>query len=70
VTDSRTAPIALAATHAFIVPTETPQYFSSAIGAVALLETLLAFMAADTPSDAATAIEEFHRRRRDAGVYQ
>ncbi|CAN5798115.1 MurR/RpiR family transcriptional regulator [soil metagenome] len=70
ITDSRTAPIALMASHTFIVPTETPQYFSSAIGAVALLETLLAFMAADTPSDAATAIEEFHQRRREAGVYQ
>lgn len=70
VTDSRAAPIALAAAHAFIVPTETPQYFSSAIGAIALLETLLAFMAADTPSDAVTAIEEFHQRRRAAGVYQ
>lgn len=69
VTDSRTSPIALLADHAFVVPTETPQYFSSVIGAMALLETLLAFIAADTPTDAASAIEEFHDRRRAAGVY-
>jgi DNA-binding MurR/RpiR family transcriptional regulator len=69
VTDSRTSPIARPADHAFVVPTETPQYFSSVIGAVALLETLLAFMAAETLADAATAIEDFHDRRRAAGVY-
>ena len=70
VTDSRSSPIARLADHAFVVPSETPQYFSSVIGAVALLETLLAFMAAETPADAATAIEEFHERRRAAGVYE
>lgn len=69
-TDSRAAPIALMAAHTFVVPTESPQYFSSVVGAVAVLETLLAFMAADTPADAAAAIEEFHDRRRAAGVYQ
>lgn len=69
VSDARSSPIARLADHAFVVPTETPQYFSSLIGAVALLEALLAFMAADTPADAATAIEEFHHRRRVAGVY-
>jgi DNA-binding MurR/RpiR family transcriptional regulator len=70
VTDSRSSPIARLADHAFVVPTETPQYFSSVIGAVALLEALLAFMAAETPADAAAAIEEFHDRRRAAGVYE
>lgn len=68
-TDSRAAPIALMAAHTFVVPTETPRYFSSVVGAVAWLETLLAFMAADTPT-AAAAIEEFHDRRRAAGVYE
>lgn len=70
ITDSRSAPIALGAAHTFVVPTDSPQYFSSVLGAVALLETLLAFMAAETPTDAAAAIEEFHDRRRAAGVYQ
>lgn len=69
VTDSRSSPIARVADHAFVVPTETPQYFSSVIGAAALLETLLAFIAAETPADAASAITEFHDRRRAAGVY-
>ncbi len=69
VTDTRSSPIARLADHAFVVPTESPQYFSSVIGAVALLETLLAFMAADAADDAAAAIEDFHERRRRAGVY-
>ena len=70
ITDSLVAPIALLAEHTFVVPTRTPQYFSSMIGTLALLETLLAFMAADIETDASTAIEEFHQRREAAGLYQ
>lgn len=69
VTDSRSSPIARLAQVAFVVPTESPQYFSSVIGAVTLLETLLAFMAADAVDDAAAVIDDFHERRRRAGVY-
>ena len=67
--DSLTAPIAGPAAHVFAVPTDTPQFFSSVIAAGALLETMLAFMAADTSVDAANAIETFHDRRRTAGIY-
>jgi DNA-binding MurR/RpiR family transcriptional regulator len=69
VTDSRSSPIARLADHAFVVPTESPQYFSSVIGAVALLEALLAFMAADAADDIAAAIDGFHERRHRTGVY-
>ena len=38
------SPIALAADHVFVVPTETPQFFTSAVAAAALLEALMAFV--------------------------
>lgn len=69
VTDSRTAPPAIDADHVFITPTDTPLFFASVIGVVALLETLLAFMVADSPEEAASAITLFHHHRRSAGVY-
>ena len=69
VTDSRTAPPALDADHVFTTPVETPLFFASVLGVVALLETLLAFMVADSRTEAAEAIDQFHRHRRAAGVY-
>ena len=69
VTDSRTAPPALDADHVFTTPAETPLFFASVLGVVALLETLLAFMVADSRTEAAEAIDEFHQHRRAAGVY-
>ena len=69
VTDSRTAPPALDADHVFTTPAETPLFFASVLGVVALLETLLAFMVADSRTEAAEAIDQFHQHRRAAGVY-
>ncbi len=69
VTDSRSAPTALAADHVFVCATETPLYFASVIGVVALLEALLAFLVADSQGEATDAIEQFHQHRRRAGVY-
>ena len=60
---------ALLADHTFVVATDTPQFFSSVVGVVALLEALLSFMVADSRSDATGAIAEFHEHRRAAGVY-
>ncbi len=69
ISDSRAAPICTGADHVFAVPTATPQYFLSVVAAAALLETILAFMAADTTVDAAAALEGFHQRRRQIGIY-
>jgi len=68
-TDHRAAPTALVADHVLVVATETPQFFSSVIGVVALLEALLAFMVADSPAEATDAIEAFHERRLTTGLY-
>lgn len=69
ISDRRTSPIALVATHAFVVPTDSPCPFSSNVAATAMLETLLAFVVADAESDVVAAIDRFHRNRHQAGIY-
>ena len=69
VSDSRSSPIALDATHAFSVPTDTPQFFTSIVAAAALLETIMAFVIADADPEVIANIDKFHRRRHDVGVY-
>ena len=69
VTDSLASPIVPAATHAFVVPNDSPLPFSSNVASTALLETLLAFVVAESPDDVATAIETFHDNRRHAAIY-
>ena len=69
VTDSHGSPLVPVATHAFVVPNDSPLPFSSNIAATALLETLLAFVVAESPDDVATAIDTFHSNRRAAGIY-
>ena len=69
VSDSHASPITRGATHTFVVPTNSPLPFSSNIAATALLETLLAFVVAESPDDLAASIDSFHANRRDAGIY-
>lgn len=68
-TDSRSSPIAIGAAHAFLVSTDTPQFFSSIVAAAALLETIMAFVIADADDRVVANIESHHRRRHDLGVY-
>ena len=51
------------------VPTDTPQFFPSMLGSIALLEGLLAFIVAETDTAAVASIEAVHRGRTAAGVY-
>ena len=69
ISDSRASPIALSADHVFVVPTETPQFFTSAVAAAALLEALMAFVIAEAGEDIIANIERFHQRRHRLGVY-
>lgn len=69
ISDSAASPIASAAKHLFIVPTESPQFFTSTVALTALLETVLAFVIADAPIDVVRSIERFHARRHEVGVY-
>jgi len=69
VTDSHASPLISLATHAFVVPNDSPLPFSSNVAATALLETLLAFIVGESGGDVATSIAAFHANRRAAGIY-
>ena len=69
ISDSLASPIVRSATHAFVVPNDSPLPFSSNVASTALLETLLAFVVADADVDVVTAIDTFHANRRAAGIY-
>lgn len=71
ISDSLASPIVRDATHAFVVPTDSPLPFSSNVACTVLLETLLVFVIAEAESDVdvAEAIETFHANRRAAGIY-
>lgn len=69
ISDSPAAPIFAPASHGFVVPTDTPQFFTSMVAVVAFLETLVAFVIADANKVAVQSIERFHQQRRELGVY-
>ena len=69
VTDSHGSPIAVGADYVIVAPSATPQFFPSTLAAAAVLETLASFIVADAGQDVVSAIERFHRRRYDLGVY-
>jgi len=69
ISDRRTSPIVRAAQHAFVVPTDTPQAFTSVVSATAFLETLVAFVIAEAGDAAVKNIEAFDARRHRLGVY-
>lgn len=67
--DSRASPIIRAADHGFVVAVDTPQFFPSSVSTVAVLETLLSFVIAVASDEIIERVEDFHRRRRDLGIY-
>ena len=69
VSDSLASPIMATALHRFIVPTETPQFFTSTVALTAFFEVLLAFIIADAGENVVASIEAFHSRRHALGIY-
>ena len=69
ISDSRASPILAHAAHAFVVPMETPQFFTSTVALSALLETLMAFVIADADAEVIANVERFHQRRHELGIY-
>jgi hypothetical protein len=51
------------------VPASTPQYFTSYVATVALLETLVGFTVARAGPEVVRNIEETEKRRRRLGEY-
>ncbi|MEM7462294.1 MAG: MurR/RpiR family transcriptional regulator [Pseudomonadota bacterium] len=70
ISDSPASPIVVGSNHAFIIDSETPQFFPSSVAMIALLETLLAFVIADASPSVIASIERFHTRRYAMGLYQ
>ena len=67
--DSPASPILRGADHGFVVSVDTPQFFPSSIGTIALLETLLSFVVALASDEIVERVETFHNRRHLLGMY-
>lgn len=67
--DSLAAPILTHAAHRFIVPTDSPQAFTSTAALTAFLETLIAMVIAEAGNAVLRNIERFHARRHSLGIY-
>ncbi|MBC6441510.1 MAG: MurR/RpiR family transcriptional regulator [Rhodospirillales bacterium] len=70
ISDSPASPVVAGSEHGFVVQTGTPQFFTSAVAAGALLETLITFVIADASPDVIANTERFHERRRLLGIYR
>lgn len=69
ISDSPAAPHLAKATHRFVVPTETPQFFTSTVALMAFMETLSAYVIAASDDTVIESIERFHQRRHELGIY-
>lgn len=70
ITDSQASPASLGADRVLVTPTRTPQFFPSTQAATALLETLLAFIIAESGAGVIDRINAFHRLREETGAYE
>lgn len=69
ISDSAASPVVIGSDHAFVVPTESPQFFTSTFSLLALMETLMAFVVAEAGADVVANIRNFHQRRLELGLY-
>ncbi|WP_299046266.1 MurR/RpiR family transcriptional regulator [uncultured Tateyamaria sp.] len=69
ITDSPASPLYRAADHGFVVAADTPQFFPSSVSTIALLETLLSFVIAQSTDKIVERVEAFHARRHRIGLY-
>ncbi|MEL6521780.1 MAG: MurR/RpiR family transcriptional regulator [Pseudomonadota bacterium] len=67
--DSPASPILRLADHGFTVSVDTPQFFPSSVGIIALLETLLSFVVAVASDEIPERVATFHQRRHALGLY-
>jgi len=69
ITDALACPGLAYATHGFIVPTESPQFFSSYAVTIVLIETLLAMIVAASEADVTAAIQRVEANNQALGEY-
>ncbi|NKW90903.1 MurR/RpiR family transcriptional regulator [Rhodobacteraceae bacterium R_SAG9] len=67
--DSPASPILREADHGFVVSVDTPQFFPSSTSIIAVLETLLSFVIAESTEEIVDRVETFHKRRHQLGMY-
>jgi len=67
--DSPASPILRDARHGFLVPVDTPQFFTSTVALSAFLEALMAFVIAEAGENVVSSIDRFHQRRQELGIY-
>ena len=67
--DSPASPILRGARHGFLVPVDTPQFFTSTVALSAFLEALMAFVIAEAGENVVASIDRFHQRRQELGIY-
>ena len=69
VTDALDCPALRHATHSFVVPTDSPQFFSSYVVTLVLIETLIAMIVAASEADATAAIQRVEAKNQELGEY-
>lgn len=69
ITDNHTCPALKFADFPFIVPSESPQFFSSYTATLALLETLMAVLVSRDPQATSTRIREVEQRNGGLGEF-
>lgn len=69
ITDSRASPLAAVASEVLLTPSESPLFFQSYVGAVAVLELLLGFMTLRAGPKAVKRIAQIEADRRDLDEY-
>lgn len=69
VSDSAGSPIIVGSDYGFVVSVDTPQFFPSSVGTIALMEALLSFVVASSHTRVVKRVERFHERRHELGLY-
>jgi DNA-binding MurR/RpiR family transcriptional regulator len=69
ISDSRSSPLARGAACLLLIPTQSPQFFPSYTAAVAVLETLAAFIVAGGDKRTVAKIADVERFRYSADIY-
>lgn len=69
ITDAMACPSLAQATHGFVVPTNSPQFFSSYAVAIVLIETLIAMIVATSEADVTASIQKAEANNQVLGEY-
>ncbi len=69
ITDSHTCPASKHAKYSFIVPSDSPQFFSSYAATVALLETMIAMLVAQSDGATSARIRDVEARNESLGEF-